>query len=94
MSPAGHARLHALLHGRVQGVGCRYSIYERANDLDLEGWVANRADRTVELVAEGLRATLDSFLVFLNDGPGAARVNKIDVDWSPATGEFGGFDVR
>lgn len=87
-------RLRAQLHGRVQGVGCRYSTYERARDLALTGWVANRADRSVELIAEGPRATLEEFLVFLQEGPGAARVTRITTSWEPASGEFAEFDVR
>ena len=53
-------RLRALLHGRVQGVGCRYSTYERARDLGLTGWVANRLMRHL-CGAVGICADFEGF---------------------------------
>ena len=87
-------RLHAVVHGRVQGVGFRDATRRRASDLGLTGWVCNRADSTVEVVAEGDRATLERFLTFLNLGPSAAQVTKVASEWLPSSGEFADFGVR
>ena len=46
-------RLHAVVHGRVQGVSFRYFVMECARRLDLFGWVRNRYDGTVEVMVEG-----------------------------------------
>jgi acylphosphatase len=94
MSELDHEQLHAVVHGRVQGVNFRASTWQRATDLSLMGWVCNRADSTVEVVAEGDRETLERFLTFLNLGPSAAQVTHVETEWLPATGEFSDFSVR
>lgn len=87
-------RLHAVVRGRVQGVGFRYTTLRRALSLGLVGWVANRHDGSVEVVAEGERAALDTFLEFLHIGPPAAEVREVDLQWTTASGEFKTFGVR
>lgn len=91
---AGQARLHAIVHGRVQGVSFRYYTQKRANELNLTGYVRNRWDGTVEVVAEGPRANLDKLLSFLRTGPQAAFVENVDIDWTLPEGNFPGFGVR
>jgi len=88
------ARLQAVVHGRVQGVSFRYYTQRQAQELGLNGYVRNRWDGTVEVVAEGPRAALDSLLSSLRRGPRAAFVTQVDVSWSPATGGFHRFEVR
>jgi acylphosphatase len=56
--------------------------------------VRNRADGTVEVVAEGPRAALDDLVGRLRRGPSAAAVADMRLGWEPATGDFGGFEVR
>ncbi len=87
-------RLHAIVHGRVQGVNFRYYTQQRAMELGLDGTVANRADGTVEVYAEGPRPALDALLQFLNEGPSLAQVDRVDVTWENVTGEYRGFRVR
>lgn len=87
-------RLHAQVRGRVQGVNFRYYTQKEAQALGLTGWVANRFDGSVELVAEGGRAALQRLLSFLHRGPPAARVDRVETDWEKATGEFNRFHVR
>ena len=87
-------RLHAVVHGRVQGVGFRYHTSRAAERLGLRGWVTNRWNGTVETVAEGTREALDQFLTFLHQGPPSAMVQRVDTEWQTATGEFEHFRVR
>ncbi|MGQ9849702.1 MAG: acylphosphatase [Aggregatilineaceae bacterium] len=87
-------RLHALVHGHVQGVYFRATTQHEAVARGLKGWVRNRWDGTVEVVAEGPRAALASFEVFLHQGPPGAHVTHVDIAYSPATGEFSGFNIR
>jgi acylphosphatase len=89
-----YARLHAIVHGRVQGVSFRHYTSMRAGELGLDGWVRNRADGTVEVVAEGARAALQTLLAFLHEGPPGARVSSVDATWSAPLGEGSGFGVR
>ena len=50
--------IHLEVRGRVQGVGFRWFIVERAEELDLAGWVRNKADGKVEIAAAGPREAL------------------------------------
>lgn len=86
-------RLHATVHGHVQGVGFRQSTVSKAQSLGVKGWVRNVWDGTVEAVAEGSRADLNKFLDWLRRGPRAARVERVESDWEKATGEFDSFRV-
>jgi acylphosphatase len=88
------ARLHANVFGRVQGVSFRYYTARQADALELTGWVANRYDGSVEVVAEGDKAALQRLLVFLHRGPSSARVDRVQADWGKGTGEFDRFRVR
>jgi acylphosphatase len=87
-------RLHAVVHGRVQGVSFRYYTSRTAEQLHLSGWVANRWDGTVEATAEGSRTALEQFREFLERGSPGAFVERLDVEWLPAKGEFRSFKVR
>lgn len=87
-------RLHAVVSGRVQGVGYRSFVETRAMVLDLTGWVRNLYSGEVELVAEGPEPALVALLAYLESGPPTSRVTDIQVDWSPAADEFPSFDVR
>ena len=87
-------QLHAVVYGRVQGVGFRDATQHRAFDLGLTGWVRNQSDGTVETLAQGDHATLERFLAFLNRGPNAAHVTHVDALWSAAAQRFDDFHVR
>lgn len=87
-------RLYAIVEGRVQGVGFRNFVLEAALSLGLNGWVRNRWDDSVEVVAEGEEEALDKFLQKLRRGPRAAYVTGVNQDWQPATGEFRDFRIR
>lgn len=89
------ARLHAVVRGKVQMVGFRQFVIERARRLGLTGWVRNGDDgRSVEVVAEGERKRLEELLRLLHEGPRLAVVQAVDVSWDAPSGEFGDFSVR
>jgi acylphosphatase len=92
--PLDHARLDAVVSGIVQGVNFRYYTARHAESLGLTGWVANRWDGTVEVVAEGPRADLQALLDWLSHGPPSATVTGVQADWEQATGEDTAFRVR
>jgi acylphosphatase len=86
-------RLHAVVRGNVQGVGFRYFIQWKARQLGLRGWVRNNDDGTVELVAEGPRPELEQLMMAAEEGPRTARVQRVEVQWSSATGGLEPFDL-
>jgi acylphosphatase len=63
--------------GRVQGVGFRWYVRERARALGLAGSVRNRADGSVEVIARGEAAALDRLYDLLRQGPPGARVDDV-----------------
>ncbi len=91
---ADQARLEAVVHGFVQGVSFRYYTVREAARLDVTGWVRNRWDGTVEVVAEGDRSRLEELLAWLEHGPSAAEVERVDARWAEPAGEFSRFEVR
>ncbi len=89
------ARLTATVRGKVQMVGFRQFVVERARRLGLSGWVRNGDDgRSVEVVAEGDRGRLEELLRLLHEGPRLAVVHSVDASWEAPTGEFRDFTVR
>ncbi len=90
----GPARRRALIRGHVQNVGFRAFAESRAIGYGLTGYVRNLLTGEVEVVAEGDRALLESFLEDLQRGPRGARVTDVLVGWEEPRGEFGEFGVR
>jgi acylphosphatase len=86
-------RLHAVIHGDVQGVGFRYFVTRRARHLGIRGWVRNRQDGAVELEAEGERPALEQLLQAVREGPRAAHVTRVEASWMAATGGLEPFDL-
>jgi acylphosphatase len=94
MTEAEKVRIHARVEGRVQGVNFRYFTWENALRLGISGWVRNRWDRSVEVVAEGEREAIGRFLTALRVGPRSARVTQVKVEQGEPTGEFTRFTIR
>jgi len=86
-------RLRAIVHGLVQGVNFRYYTQRRAEQLGVKGYVRNRWDGTVEVVAEGEKEAVAELLAFLKVGPSLAQVEKVDVEWQPYLGEYDYFYI-
>lgn len=93
-SRAPWERLHAIVRGTVQGVGFRWFVQRAAARLELQGWVANRADRSVEVVAEGPTDAIDALLVILRAGSPSSHVSAVEVDRGPALGGLNAFTIR
>ena len=79
-------RIVARVSGRVQGVGFRFFVRDRAADLGLTGSVQNLSNGSVRVDAEGTKEALTSLLEDLRQGPPAARVERVDVEWLPPQG--------
>ena len=87
-------RLQAIVHGRVQGVNFRAHTVRRATQLGLVGYVRNRADGTVEIVAEGEMRALRKLLSWLHAGPRLGHVTRVDARWQTPRGGIDQFEVR
>jgi acylphosphatase len=87
-------RIEAIVRGVVQGVGFRWFARDAATALGVSGWVANEADGSVRVVAEGPGPRVDELIARLRKGPPGSAVAGIAVDRTPASGGLSGFEIR
>ena len=69
--------LHLTVGGRVQGVGFRAWTVREAAGLGLDGWVRNRRDGTVEILAAGDPTAVRALVERCHSGPPLARVDSV-----------------
>jgi acylphosphatase len=89
-----NVRVRLIVEGRVQGVFFRHTANQQANKLGVNGWVMNRWDGAVEIVAEGAREAVDQLIQWAQHGPPGAHVTNVKIQDEPHTGEFKGFTVK
>lgn len=81
-------RKHIIAHGRVQGVGLRFTVTGFAKKYNVTGWVRNLYDGTVEMEVQGLEHRVDLFLQELSSdrpgGNGFIRIDRLDISDIPS----------
>jgi acylphosphatase len=82
-----------VVSGRVQGVAFRAGTLKRARELDLQGFVRNREDGRVEVLACGEVAALEGLRQWLHDGPPLADVREVAVEAALAPPAVDGFRI-
>ncbi len=88
-------KIHAIIKGRVQGVGFRYFTEREARRRNISGWVRNNSDGSVETEACGTTEAIESFLKSLKQGPLFSRVDEINFTREECKeNSVGGFEVR
>ncbi len=83
-----------LVRGRVQGVGYRYFVLRQADAFGVTGFARNRADGSVEVVAEGHRDDIEALLEALHSGPPGALVSRVEIRPELPLGRMTSFDIR
>jgi acylphosphatase len=81
---------HLLIHGRVQGIGYRYSMLARAVSFGVTGWVRNRRDGSVEAMVAGTPDAVERIIGWARQGPRGASVTEVQVQL--AEGRFDSFE--
>lgn len=71
-------RIHATIHGRVQGVFFRETTRQEAQKLGLTGWVRNVANGTVETEFQGEEETVKLLLNWLPQGSSMSQVTRVE----------------
>ncbi len=69
--------------GRVQGVGFRYFVKQKADVNSVCGFVKNLPDRRVYVEAEGESDQLQLFISVCKQGPSHAWVENVDIQYCP-----------
>lgn len=87
-------QLHLIISGDVQGVGFRAFVRRHASELGITGWVQNRPDGTVEVLAQGSKEQLEQLLTQCNKGPDTSWVDGVQVEWGEGEKQFSTFDIR
>jgi len=80
------------VRGKVQGVFFRASTKEKAEELNLNGFVRNEPDGSVYIEVEGRDKDLKTFIDWCREGPGLARVDYCDITENQLKG-FSGFMI-
>jgi acylphosphatase len=86
-------QIHIRVDGHVQGVGFRYFVYDFAQSRAFTGWVRNRHNGEVEILAEGSRADLEDLLTHIRRGPSRSMVTEVKFDWSSAGNLYDKFSL-
>jgi acylphosphatase len=86
-------QVQVTVKGRVQGVFFRASTQREARRLGLTGWVKNRNDGAVEIVAEGEETSLRQLCMWAERGPSAARVDDVQIRWRAYSGDHPDFRI-
>lgn len=68
---------HVMVRGRVQGVGYRAWVDHEARANNLEGWVRNLRDGSVEAVFAGAEDVVTAMIAACQRGPSLARVDAV-----------------
>jgi acylphosphatase len=84
-------KLRLVIHGYVQGVFFRDSMYREAQKLGISGWVRNRSDGSVEAAVHGAPAAVDAIVHWAQRGPELAHVERVEIELDE--GSYNGFEI-
>jgi acylphosphatase len=82
------------IYGLVQGVFFRESMRQRAVELKVTGWVRNRHDGSVEALVQGEPVQVELLLDWARRGPGAARVDSVEIESADDEDDYRIFDKK
>ncbi len=85
--------LHAVIRGRVHGVGFRFFVLGTSRRLGLQGKVWNAENGTVEVLARGTEDKLQELVSALHEGPPLSQVEQVEVKWGVSTPELAEFTI-
>ena len=86
-------RRHICFHGRVQGVGFRYTAITAAESIGVTGWVKNERDGTVTMEIQGSEEQIGHVLQILNEDR-YIRIRSMDVQTIPVDESEKDFGVK
>jgi acylphosphatase len=88
------SRAHIYVSGKVQGVFYRYETKKYAELHSVNGWVRNMPDGRVECLFEGEKEEVEKIIEFCRQGPPAAHVDDVEIQWEEWKEEFDDFQIK
>jgi acylphosphatase len=82
------------ISGRVQGVNFRYGVKNYCDKNEINGYVTNREDGSVLIVAQGAEKKMRELISWIEGSPGFCKVEKVEKKEVGAKEEFGDFRIR
>ncbi len=82
-----------LVTGKVQGVWFRDFVKKNADVLNINGWVKNNIDRTVEAVVEGEEEIINQLIDKIKIGSPLSKVENVKVNWQPCLNKYNSFKI-
>ena len=70
---------HLLIFGKVQGVGFRYWLYEKAIKKNIHGWVKNTIQGQVEVLLIGNDEDVNELIKQCGKGPHSSNVTQVKI---------------
>ncbi len=88
-----------LVSGKVQGVGFRFALADKARSAHIQGWCRNLPTGQVECLMQGEASKLNALLDWLQQGPPGAIVENVTIEdqavLEPMLGEsIQAFEIR
>jgi acylphosphatase len=80
--------------GHVQGVFFRRSAKQKAESLEIRGFIMNKPDGTVYIEAEATEEKLKEFISWLESSPQPAKVTSVETEFSDETKGFLEFEIQ
>ena len=71
--------LRLKIEGFVQAVGYRNFVIEKARAFNLDGWVRNRSDGTVEALVSGPTPSVETFVALAMRGPAGSKIKNVEL---------------
>ena len=86
--------VHVLISGRVQGVWYRASTKQKAEQLDIKGWVRNTEDGCVEAIFQGDEKQVNEMINWCYQGPPLAKVDDVKIMKKDCDDVFEAFTIK
>ncbi len=86
-------RYRIVIHGKVQGVMFRHNAAKIAEKANVNGWVRNNSDGTVEMLLEGEDDAVEKVVNWCRKGTIGAKVDKVVLKEEDFRDEFEGFYI-
>ncbi|MEO7940548.1 MAG: acylphosphatase [Burkholderiaceae bacterium] len=90
----GTIAVHLDIRGQVQGVGYRSAMQANASELQLQGWVRNRRNGSVEAMVQGPVHGVARMLTWCQNGTPLAQVRQVEQRAQPPEPQWEKFVCR